>query len=267
MTLLDTLADGALRLLIGWETAAPGCLYVDRHGDPTLRPAPPKLRDGDVRIVLVSDTHEQHHTMRLPDGDILIVAGDVLIFNTMFSRDHSVAKLRRFNQWLGSLKFPEKIVIAGNHDRVMESLGAKACQDILSNAVYLENQSFVSVAGLKIWGSPHSAANSDKSPNRAFQDTATMAKSADSIPADVDIVAVHGNPASMPPVMDALRRISTVSIPLVVFGHVHQMHGVHRFGKSLGLNGALLGKRLQPVNVPVVYDMPRPGANEQVARL
>ena len=35
-----------------------------------------KREDGVVRIVLISDTHNKHKMLELPEGDILIHAGD-----------------------------------------------------------------------------------------------------------------------------------------------------------------------------------------------
>ena len=35
-----------------------------------------KREDGVIRIVLISDTHNKHKMLELPEGDILIHAGD-----------------------------------------------------------------------------------------------------------------------------------------------------------------------------------------------
>jgi 3',5'-cyclic AMP phosphodiesterase CpdA len=63
-----------------------------------------------VRIVLVADTHGEHRTLHVPDGDILIHAGDLTLFNR--SRD----SVRDFNRWLFKLPHIRKFVIPGNHD-------------------------------------------------------------------------------------------------------------------------------------------------------
>ena len=36
-----------------------------------------------VRIVCISDTHELHRELSLPDGDLLIHAGDITFFNSI----------------------------------------------------------------------------------------------------------------------------------------------------------------------------------------
>ena len=37
--------------------------------------------DNCIHVVLISDTHEQHRKLNAPDGDILLLAGDVTFFN------------------------------------------------------------------------------------------------------------------------------------------------------------------------------------------
>ena len=46
----------------------------------------------NLRIVAISDTHEQHEQIKLPEGDVLICAGDIS-FN---GRPQSIAAFNRF---------------------------------------------------------------------------------------------------------------------------------------------------------------------------
>jgi hypothetical protein len=55
-------------------------------------------------IVCISDTHELHRELDVPNGDILIHAGDF----TMFSE--SVAAILDFNEWLGELPIAGKFL-------------------------------------------------------------------------------------------------------------------------------------------------------------
>jgi len=65
-------------------------------------------RQDVIRVVCVSDTHNQTSRMDhvIPDGDILIHAGD-------FSISGLVSEVKEFNNWLGTLSHKHKIVIAG----------------------------------------------------------------------------------------------------------------------------------------------------------
>jgi hypothetical protein len=48
-----------------------------------------------IQLTLISDTHELHRELVVPNGDILIHAGDF----TMFSK--SLYAIEDFNAWLG----------------------------------------------------------------------------------------------------------------------------------------------------------------------
>ena len=74
---------------------------------------PPKAHRR-VRVVCISDTHELHRDLALPDGDLLIHAGDFTFWN-------HVSKIRDFNDWLGELPHRHKVVIPGNHDRAFHN--------------------------------------------------------------------------------------------------------------------------------------------------
>ena len=99
-----------------------------------------------IRIICISDTHGQHSKLSVPDGDVLIHAGDLMAFG---DRPEEIID---FNQWLGKQPHRHKIVIAGNHDWMFERHPG-AARELLGNAIYLEN-SGTGVASLNIWGSP-----------------------------------------------------------------------------------------------------------------
>jgi len=62
-----------------------------------LKPIPTSRSSPTLRLVLLSDTHELHREVEVPDGDILIHAGDF----TMFSK--SMNAITDFNTWLGGI--------------------------------------------------------------------------------------------------------------------------------------------------------------------
>ena len=73
-------------------------------------PARTQRAPNAVRFVCISDTHNKHDALKLPDGDVLLHAGD-------FSGVGSPKEVAAFAQWFaGQDKFAHKIVIAGNHD-------------------------------------------------------------------------------------------------------------------------------------------------------
>ncbi|KAH8888803.1 Metallo-dependent phosphatase [Thozetella sp. PMI_491] len=64
-----------------------------------------------TRIVCISDTH--NGSVKLPQGDVLIHAGDL-------TNQGSYSELSKAVQWLQKARFEVKIVVAGNHDITLD---------------------------------------------------------------------------------------------------------------------------------------------------
>jgi len=192
-----------------------------------------------VTIVCISDTHELHREVDVPNGDILIHAGDF----TMFSR--STAAIRDFNLWLGELPHPHKVVIPGNHEFFLESDTSK--RSLISNATVLIHEA-IEIEGLKIWGSPttvlYGGAFGLSSPTERKNLYAQ-------IPNDVDILVTHGPPFGIldrstqttehAGCRELLETVMRVQPRLHVFGHVHAASGMVTLGETVFVNAALLG--------------------------
>lgn len=215
-----------------------------------------------LRIVMISDTHNRHHTMKIPDGDILIHAGD-------FSMQGHLPEVSRFNEWLGTLPHKHKIVIAGNHERTFDTLNPTynpSTKAWLTNCIYLEHQSTVVSVGpdgpsLKIFGSPYSPefmswAFANKSPGQAenrWKD----------IPNDTDIVVVHGPPHGFGDKLvsgknigcrELFKRIMEIKPELVVSGHIHCGRGIRTFEGVTFVNAACVDEMYEPTQEALVYD-------------
>lgn len=67
-----------------------------------------------VRIVCISDTHGQHIKLSVPDGDVLVHAGDFMAFG------YAPKEIADFNHWLSTQPHRYKVVIAGNHDVMID---------------------------------------------------------------------------------------------------------------------------------------------------
>merc|ERR1712083_348367 len=59
-----------------------------------------------IRLVMLSDTHGMHRTLDVPEGDVLIHAGD-------FTRYGKREDVQDFNVWLGTLPHRHKLVVNG----------------------------------------------------------------------------------------------------------------------------------------------------------
>ena len=100
-----------------------------------------------MRFIVISDTHGLHNRINgLPDGDVLIHAGDFM------NSGYDVQDIVSFKRWLGEQPFKHRVVCGGNHDRYFEA-APKQARALLTNAIYLEN-SGITIDNVTFWGSP-----------------------------------------------------------------------------------------------------------------
>lgn len=204
----------------------------------------------DLRIVCIADTHELHRELDVPDGDILIHAGDF----TMFSR--SRAAILDFNDWLGELPHRHKILVPGNHEFFLEQDPSRC--HLISNAMLLVNKG-VQIEGLKMWGSPVTPLYGGAFGLSSAADRAALYAR---IPDDVDVLVTHGPPYG---ILDGgqrgdrelLNAIWRLRPKLHVFGHIHGANGMASAGNTLFVNAALLGIGGGLEAPPVMLRMPR----------
>lgn len=206
-----------------------------------------------MKIVCLSDTHTKHRQVAIPEGDMLIYAGDIC----HKGKDEHV--LQDFNAWLGSLPHRYKIVTAGNHDYLLEQQADKA-KAILSNAIYLEDEG-ITIEGIKIWASAVTprflGVGSNRKPREIIQQH--WAK----IPKDTDLLITH-TPAYRigdrsffglrPGCRDLAKILPSITPKLHVFGHIHEDYGQFKVGNTLHINVAIVDFRKIPVRQPMVID-------------
>ena len=136
-----------------------------------------------MKLVCISDTHGQHRKLNLPPGDILLHAGD-------FTRKGKKDEIQDFNDWLGSLSYAYKLVIAGNHDFLFENHPQQA-QSLLTHAIYLED-SGIQIQGVNFWGSPVSPRFFDWAFNRERGDD--IQRHWQKIPVETHVLMTHTPP-------------------------------------------------------------------------
>ena len=171
-----------------------------------------------MRIVAVSDTHGLCPV--LPDGDVLILAGDVFVGD-------DEASLRKTLAWIKALPFAWKLFVPGNHDLIWRQLThtqPERAKALLQDAgvTTLENDS-LDISGLHIHGLGW--------------------RTSVAIPVGCDVLITHEPPRG---VLDNdqgsedLRKAITKAQPKnVVCGHIHEVGGrAARVGGTLYFNAA-----------------------------
>lgn len=211
-----------------------------------------------MRVIAISDTHGLHRKVQVPDGDILIHAGD-------FTNVGELEQVEDFNDWLGELPHKYKIVIAGNHDLSLER-AAHVTEPMLTNCMYLRD-SGLEIEGLKLWGSPWTPFfHSDYwvFHKRGYK---AMYEHWQQLPEGLDILITHGPPSR---VLDRTmegdlagdagltqRLVDLEKRPRFhFFGHIHEGYGfrVPNYGVKT-YNVSVCTRMYKPTNPPVVLEV------------
>lgn len=211
------------------------CIFLARKLY-TWQPAIPAQPLTDpVSIVCVSDTHNCQPP--LPAGDILIHAGDL-------TQSGSLRELETTVNWLRSQPHPTKIVIAGNHDLLLDAnflpgIGqttlnhpSAAGDEILNwgDIIYLQNTETTITCNngrrLRIYGSPYSPRHG----NWAFQYPRSEDVWGGKVPENIDILITHGPPRAHLDLLNLgcvhlLQELWRVRPRLHIFGHIHEGAG------------------------------------------
>lgn len=202
-----------------------------------------------MRIVCISDTHNCYPD--LPDGDMLIHAGDATVMG-------SIPEIEEFGEWFNSQPFKHKIFVAGNHDWLYETAPSRAnkiVQSLHDNSVEIE--------GLKIYGTSWNPRYHDWAFNvsRGPQ----MWEKLKDIPTDIDILVTHSPPYgirdSTPRTyslgcLDLFTKMKEMTqLKLHVFGHIHSGYGMEERDGVIYVNAANCDESYIISNDPIVVDI------------
>lgn len=204
-----------------------------------------------MKLVLMSDTHTMHDRIYVPDGDVLVHAGD-------FSGRGSEEEARRFADWFNRQPHRWKVVIAGNHDVALEkdpTLGPR----LFGDAYLCDSE--VEIEGLRFYGAPWQpefcnwAFNVERGP--------AIAEKWALIPAGIDVLVTHGPPAGIGDrcsgghvgCYDLAAAVSRVKPRMHVFGHIHEGYGTYQQGGIQFVNASVCTGRYEPVNAAWVVEL------------
>lgn len=186
-----------------------------------------------TKIIAISDTHNRHDKLIIPECDILIHAGD-------WSGQGTKSEVTNFAKWLNKqTQCKEIVVIPGNHELYFER-GLPDSKlwftEECPRAKLLIDEG-CEIDGIKIWGSPVQPWFHDWAWNRKGTE---IQKHWDAIPEGTNILITHGPPYGIldqttyangdirpehlgcPNLME---RIKIVKPDLHFFGHIHYPGG------------------------------------------
>ncbi len=236
------------------------------------------MEKAEMKIIAISDTHNQHSNLKLPDGDVLIHAGDATGRGTE-------KECIEFLDWFQTQEFKHKIFTPGNHDwwfeREPENSRA-ACKD---RGIILLNDSGIEIDGVKFWGSPitpwflnwaFNRIRGDKREMYCMQTGVTVSGQPikphwDLIPSDTNVLITHGPPYG---ILDQLihvasgipmdiyvgceeltKAIKRIKPDIHIFGHIHPQCGEkHEDGVSY-YNASICDEMYYPSNSPHIIEL------------
>jgi Icc-related predicted phosphoesterase len=215
-----------------------------------------------LKIVALSDTHSYHRKVKVPDGDVLIHAGD-------FTFRGELPVIEDFCNWMRELPHKHKILICGNHETGIEyGYKRQPFLDMVrkNNITYLEN-SMTEVEGLLIYGSPITPffCGWEFNRTRGKEIAEYWAK----IPESTNLLLTHGpskNVLDEVPQMDGsvlhegcedlAKRISELKhLRLVIHGHIHSGYGRLEKDNITYVNASICTNEYASTNEPIVIDL------------
>ena len=211
-----------------------------------------------MKLVCLSDTHEQGRKINVPYGDVLIHCGDLTYLGK------SLAVVNEL-EWLVSLPHRWKLFIAGNHDFLFERepYEVKAILNhYKGDLIYLE-ETGMEIDGVKFWGSPYQPEFLGWAFNR--KRGKELASYWAKIPDHVDVLITHAPPFGFGDTngdiydkrfgdQDLLDRVLKVRPKYHVYGHAHGGYGQYEFNGIKFINCSSCNEQYEPVNPPVVID-------------
>ena len=224
-----------------------------------------------MKLIAISDTHQLHKNIVVPDGDILVHCGD-------WTNKGATDQIEDFLIWFSGQPHKYKVFIAGNHElgldqgpmRIRKLAIIHKYINHFPNMFYLENR-LETIAGIKFYGSPVTPEFFNWAWN--VKRGSNIAKFWAAIPNDTNVLITHGPPyGTLDLVQDTVanfgrdlhqgcedlaKRVRQLpDLKAHVFGHLHtcgsqqtEINGV-KF-----VNAAICTENYKPTNLPVIIEI------------
>ena len=208
-----------------------------------------------MKLCIISDTHNKHKKLILPEADTIVHCGDF----TSLGYEHEI---RDFLKWYSKLPYKHKIIIAGNHDLLFERNGLLARSYVPDNVHYLED-SGIELDGVNFYGSPVQLPFMDYAFMRPEKKLELHWKA---IPDGTDVLITHCPPFSIGDYVkrDHLHKgspslywevVERIKPKVHCFGHIHYGYGIKVIEQTTFINAALVDEHNQLINQPIFIEI------------
>lgn len=183
---------------------------------------------GEMKVWLISDTHNQHKELNVPECDMVIHCGDE---SNHYSPALNAPEAEKFFEWFTQLDIKHKVFIPGNHSTSVHAGLVKPDKKKISMLIHQS----LEIEGLRIFGSPFTPSWGKsgaymRSRNRMRDIWDTMD--------DCDILVTHGPPQGILDIAvtdnqlvqcgckSLLNKVMKIRPKYHCFGHLHDTKGV-----------------------------------------
>ena len=222
-----------------------------------------------IKIVSISDTHCRLRKIKVPEGDLLVHAGDLTFKGNHQEIHQELSELGRIAK---NFKYG-CVFAAGNHDWLAERDPELMKQMAIDEGlIYLDNYS-VLIAGLNIFGSAYTPEFCSWAFN--VPRGAALSKKWAQIPDNTNVLITHGPPMGILDVVERFnakiseyelehvgcadlygRVMELKDLRLHVFGHLHFSGGqTLKVGNTTFANASICTEEYRPINTPVTFDL------------
>jgi Icc-related predicted phosphoesterase len=102
-----------------------------------------------MKITCISDTHQHHKKIKMPETDMIIHAGD-------FTYHGELDEVKKFLNWYGEQRAEHKLLVCGNHEKWISTQGDLLKEMCRNEGIELLHNSHTVIEGHTIFGSPYS---------------------------------------------------------------------------------------------------------------
>lgn len=207
-----------------------------------------------MKFIVIADTHGYHQELELPQGDVLLHAGDITDRGTK-------GEIIDFLDWFASQDYEHKIFIGGNHDLFLDDYPVELLKLLPVNVIYLKD-SGCKIKDLQLWGSPVSP---DLVGWAFGKERWEMADHWKYLPSKIDILITHTPPFGILDTPTSSSRnlgcealfdmVQFIEPSYHLFGHIHASYGKVIESGTTFINASNMNSYMGLVNPPVVFEV------------